>query len=84
MGIPKPRFESLHVLIEASHLEWLKNEGVRRGVSLSDLVREILAARIGGTGDGRKRLMSIAGILKDGGLRGKDHDDELYGRRRRS
>lgn len=84
MGIPKPRFESLHVLVDASHLEWLKIEGARRHVSISDLVREILAARIDGTIDGRKRLMSIAGIIKDGGLGGKRHDGELYGRSRRS
>ena len=84
MGIPKPRFESLHVLVDASHLEWLKIEAARRHVSISDLVREILAARVNGAVGGRKRLMSIAGILKDGGLGGKGHDDEVYGRRRRS
>ena len=75
------RLEDLHVLIESAYLEALKREGARRSLSLSDLVRQIIAGHF--EPPERRRLMSIAGSVRDAGVRGAEHDEVLYGRARR-
>ncbi len=59
----------------------LKSLAEREGVSISELVRRILAQRLRPRPSGRKPLAAIAGIGRDERATGRDHDQWLYGPR---
>lgn len=61
--------------------EALRSRAEREERSISDLVREILAAALRPLrGVPRRRLEDLAGIGDDPALSGADHDQVLYGR----
>jgi hypothetical protein len=73
------------ILLEEWQFEMLKAKAQREGKSVSELVREILAEAFGARrpSASKRGLSGIAGIVRDPGLSGRDHDEVLYGPRRK-
>jgi len=68
------------ILLERWQYEALKALSERRGSSVSELVRELLAERLGPSRHGKKSgLASIRGIGSNASAKGRDHDRWLYG-----
>jgi hypothetical protein len=70
------------VLIEEWQYERLRALSELQGRSISGLLREILTREL----DGKKKaggLAAIEGIVSSPGLLGAQHDEVLYGKRRR-
>ena len=72
-------YHRTQVLLEHWQHAALKNLAEREGVSLSDLIRRILSQRLRPRPTGQKKLAAIAGIGRDRGAAGRDHDRWLYG-----
>jgi hypothetical protein len=72
-------YHRTQILLEPWQHAALKALAQREGVSISDLVRRLLAPRLRPGGRRRKPLHSIAGIGRDRGAAGRDHDRWLYG-----
>jgi len=72
-------YHRTQVLLERWQHAALKSLAEREGVSVSDLVRRILSRRLRPRPSSRKGLAAIAGIGRDRGATGRDHDRWLYG-----
>ena len=70
------------VLLDDWQYQALKARAVRAGVSMSELLRQILDAHLGKPPGRGHQLEGIIGIADDPNTRGRDHDDHLYGKRR--
>ena len=70
------------VLLDDLQYEALKARAVRLGVSMSELLRQILDAHLGKPPSRSHPLEGIIGIADDPGTHGRGHDDHLYGKRR--
>lgn len=58
----------------------LKERAAEEGISLSELVRQIVEETLRqGSSDGRERLKRLRGRWSDPGFSSKDHDDAIYG-----
>ena len=72
------------ISLESTHYEWLLAESRRRGVSLSALIREMVAERSAAKGRRRDPLAAITGIATGNGEPvGREHNRFLYGKARR-
>lgn len=71
-------YHRTQILLEPWQHAALKALAQREGISISDLVRRLLAPRLR-PGSRRKPLRSIAGIGRDRHATGRDHDRWLYG-----
>ena len=71
------------VLLDDWQYEALKARASRLGVSMSELLRQILDAHLAKPARGGHPLDAIIGIAEDPVARGRDHDDHLYGKRGR-
>ena len=72
-------YHRTQLLLEGWQHAALKSLAEREGVSLSDLVRQILSQRLRPRASSRKKLATIAGIGRDRRAAGRDHDRWLYG-----
>ena len=72
-------YHRTQILLEGWQHASLKRLAEREGVSISDLVRRMLSQRLRPRSSGRKGLTAIAGIGRDRGATGRDHDRWLYG-----
>ena len=72
------------ISLETSQYEWLLAESRRRGVSLSALIRQMVAERSVATRRTRDPLAAISGIAAGtGDPVGREHNRFLYGKPRR-
>ena len=72
------------ISLESTHYEWLLAESRRSGVSLSALIREMVAERSAAKGRRRDPLAAITGIATGNGEPvGREHNRFLYGKARR-
>lgn len=70
------------ILIEEWQYDTLRAEAERLGKSISEIIRDILSDRYHRK-PVKSRLAAITGIVADDKTAGKDHDEYLYGRKRR-
>ncbi len=72
------------ISLESKQYEWLLAESRRRGVSLSALIRQMVAERAAVRGRGRDPLSAITGIAAGSGDPvGRKHNHVLYGKAHR-
>lgn len=71
------------ILLEAWQVDALKSLSEREGKSVSNMIRELVAARLAALRT-EGSIEDIAGIARGRRHPGRDHDAILYGRRRRS
>ncbi len=73
------------ILLEEWQYEMLKAKAQREGRSVSDIVRAVLTEALGARrpSTAKRGLSGIAGIVREPGVSGRDHDDVLYGPRRK-
>lgn len=72
------------ILLDDWQYEALKARASREGLSMSELLRQILDTHLAKPSTkASHELDAIRGIADDTGARGRDHDDHLYGRKRR-
>ena len=74
-------YQRTQILLEVWQHAALKNLAEREGVSMSDLIRQLVSERLEPRVSRRRGLTAIAGIARDGGAAGRDHDRWLYGHR---
>jgi hypothetical protein len=68
------------VLLEPHQHAFLSSEARRLRISLSELVRRMVAERMGGSDPSKDALESLIGIAEGTGEPiGRDHDKHLYG-----
>ena len=70
------------VLLEEQQYQALRGRARRDGKSMGQLVRELVEAGLGAPGrkpSRRRRLRDSRGMFRAPDLRGRDHDDHLYG-----
>ena len=72
-------YHRTQVLLEEWQYRTLKRMAEGEGVSLSDMLRQILTSHFRPSTSRRKGLQAIAGIGQDQKASGKDHDRWLYG-----
>lgn len=72
-------YHRTQILLEGWQHAALKSLAQREGVSVSDLVRQILTQRLRPRPSRGKGLKAIAGIGRDRKAAGRDHDRWLYG-----
>ena len=65
------------VLLEPAQFELLSRRAQREGISVSELIRQLVERDLDGRG--APNLSAICGIANGPGLSGRDHDIELYG-----
>ncbi len=70
------------LLLEEWQYEALKARAERSGRSLSDVVREILAAHLAPSQPAEDPLFALDSVFDDPGVSGADHDAFLYGSRK--
>ena len=72
------------ILLEEWQYEMLKAKAEREGRSMSEILRDVLGAALGGKRRpaDQRALDSVAGLVNEPGLSGRDHDEVLYGPRR--
>ena len=73
---------SLHrtqILLEPWQYAMLKSLAARQGMSISNMVRQILTHQLTPRSTRRPGLRAIAGIGRDRKATGRDHDRWLYG-----
>ena len=68
------------ILLEDWQYEALKARAQREGRSMSELLRQILAAHLGKRGARTPRIADIRAVGEDRTARGRDHDRFLYGK----
>lgn len=61
------------------HYEFLQAEAQRLGVSLAELVRQLIAERMRARNQAVDLFESLAGAGEGDGFSGRDHDEVLYG-----
>lgn len=72
------------ISLESGQYEWLVAESRRRGVSLSKLIRQMVAERARAPRRARDPLAAVTGIGAGTGERvGRDHNRILYGKPRK-
>ena len=73
------------ILLEEWQYEMLKARSEREGRSVSDIVREVLSAALGArrAPASQRALATIAGLVNEPGTSGRDHDDVIYGPKRK-
>ncbi|OGA00189.1 MAG: hypothetical protein A3H35_20680 [Betaproteobacteria bacterium RIFCSPLOWO2_02_FULL_62_17] len=72
------------ISLESKQYEWLLAESRRRGVSLSALIRQMVAESSKAKRLGRDPLTAITGIAAGSGEPvGREHNHFLYGKARR-
>ncbi len=72
------------ISLESTQYEWLLAESRRRGVSLSALIRQMVAERAAAKGRRRDPLAAVTGIAAGSGAAvGREHNRFLYGKSRR-
>ena len=70
------------VLLEEEQYQALRARARRDGTSMGQLVRELVAAGLEATDRRprpRSRLKDSKGMFRAPGVRGRDHDEHLYG-----
>ena len=72
-------YHRTQVLLEQWQYGALKRMAEGEGVSLSDMLRQILTSHLRPPASRRIGLQAIAGIGQDPEANGKDHDRWLYG-----
>jgi hypothetical protein len=73
------------LLLEPWQYETLKSMAERQRRSISDLVRQVLSDYLkAGQSRGRSKLEDIEGFFDDPKASGREHDEYLYRRRKRS
>ena len=72
------------ILLEEWQYEMLRAKAEREGRSMSEILRDVLGAALGGKRrpSDQRALDSLAGIVNEPGASGRDHDEVLYGPRR--
>jgi hypothetical protein len=70
------------IILDDWQYEALKARATRLGVSMSELLRQILDAHLAKPPSRSHQLEAIIGIADDPATHGRDHDDHLYGKRR--
>ena len=68
------------ILIDDWQYVALKARAEREGRSMSDILRELIAAQLGAQKSTGNDLAAIAGIGEDPASYGRDHDHFLYGK----
>ena len=72
------------ISLESGQYEWLVAESRRRGVSLSKLIRQMVAERARAPRRAREPLAAVTGIAAGTGERvGREHNRILYGEPRK-
>jgi hypothetical protein len=72
------------VSLDEQQYLFVKRQAALRGMSLSAVVRELIAQQMAVRSAEEPRLDDVVGFLSSGGLEGLDHDHYLYGWPRRS
>jgi hypothetical protein len=72
------------ILLEEWQYDALKTAADRRGLSMSEVLREIVSAHLKPKKRGREVLEQIEGIASDPGSIARDHDSFLYGKKKKT
>lgn len=62
------------ISLDPTQYDFVKSEAVLHGVSLSEIVRELIAERMAARSVVPGSIMQIAGLIQDGTVAGADHD----------
>ena len=81
---PEPAMHRTQISLEPTQYEWLLAESRRNGVSMSALIRQLVAENSAAKVRRRDPLAAITGIASGNGEPvGREHNRFLYGKARR-
>lgn len=68
------RMTRTQISLDPTQYDFVKSEAVLHGVSLSEIVRALIAERMASRSVVPESIMQIAGLIQDGTVAGADHD----------
>lgn len=74
MGQNMARMTRTQISLDPDQHDFVKSEAMLRGVSLSAIMRELIADKMAARSAIPASIMQIAGLVQDGTVAGVDHD----------
>lgn len=68
------RMTRTQISLDPTQYDFVKSEAVLHGVSLSEIVRGLIAERMAARRVAPDTIMQLAGLIQDGTVAGADHD----------